>query len=127
MRQSVVYGPLRRESDRRNLIRWSAADRSSDLTGATYFRLTTVAASTCPARRIFFPPLRRRKFFVDVGFFEFLRQQSDVFARRPEVLEPVKVQRSADPEKTPSWRTLGVNYHVLCNAEGWEREDVRNR
>jgi hypothetical protein len=39
---------------------------------------------------VFFPPLRRRKFFVHVDFFEFLRQRSDVFARRPEALQSVQ-------------------------------------
>jgi hypothetical protein len=39
---------------------------------------------------VFFPLLRRRKFFADVGFFEFLRQRSDVFARRSETLQSVQ-------------------------------------
>jgi hypothetical protein len=117
MRQLAVHGPLRRESDRRNHIRWSAAKINKlvqivqavqslrfvevviepkiarRIAAATYFGLTTAAASTCPTRRIFSPLLRRRKFFVDIGFFEFSRHRSDVFAGRPEVLEPFKVQR----------------------------------
>jgi hypothetical protein len=63
----------KRESDRRNHIRWSVADHSAELAAATYFGLSNSDRHQLVPRG-FFPLLRRRKFFVDVGFFEFLRQ-----------------------------------------------------
>jgi hypothetical protein len=63
--------------------------RSSDLAGATYFELKNSGRINLSHSAYFFLPLPRRKLFVDLRFFEFLRQRSDIFVRRPEALEPV--------------------------------------
>jgi hypothetical protein len=62
------HGPVLGESDRRNHIRSSGADRSSDLAAASYFRLTNSGRLNLSNSAYFFPLLGRRKFLSDVGF-----------------------------------------------------------
>jgi hypothetical protein len=112
------------ESDRRNRIPWSAADRSSDLARSNLFCLTNSDRISL-SLSAFFLLLRRRKFFVDVGF---LASTIDVFAmtRSFAVRSRFNVQSSTcrpHPEKT----FLPPTITFWAMTEDRNVEDVRNR